>query len=208
MLAKFRSRLTFANVVSVIALFVALGGSSYAALTITGRNVPRNALTGADIKNLTGADVRNNSLDGRDVRNLTSGDVANGRLLAEDFAPGQLPAGPKGDQGNTGAPGTARGWAHVFGNGTVESSKNIDVAHAGAGGGQYCVRTAFTPKVLVVTPEWEGTGATNNRVAHSGITGFGGCASILPGTNAYVVIQRGDTGAVVDSEFFLMADGT
>lgn len=107
MLSKFRTRLTFANVVSVIALFVALGGSSYAALKVTSRNVPKDALTGADIKNLTGRDVRNDSLTGADVKNLGSGDVANGKLLAEDFAPGQVPKGETGQTGPPGAPGAA-----------------------------------------------------------------------------------------------------
>ena len=107
-LRKLRSRLTYANVMATVAVFIALGGSSDAALRITGRNVPRNALTGADIKNLTGKDVRNNSLTGADVRSLRSGDVANGTLLAEDFATDQLPAGqqgPAGPAGPAGAPG-------------------------------------------------------------------------------------------------------
>jgi len=59
--------------------------------------------------------VRNNTLTGRDVKRLTTRDVANGRLLAEDFAPGQLPAGPKGDKGDPGTPATklfARAWRH------------------------------------------------------------------------------------------------
>jgi hypothetical protein len=107
LLSKFRTRLTFANVVSVVALFVALGGSSYAALKVTSRNVPKDALTGADIKNLTGKDVRNDSLTGADVKNLGSGDVANGKLLAEDFAPGQVPKGETGETGPPGAPGAA-----------------------------------------------------------------------------------------------------
>lgn len=50
---------------------------------------------GADIGNLTGRDVTNNPLTGADVKNLTGADVANGRLLAEDFAPGQLPRGDR-----------------------------------------------------------------------------------------------------------------
>jgi hypothetical protein len=70
-------------VVAYLALFVALGGSSYAAIKVTGRDVKDNSLSGRD--------VRNNSLTGRDVKRLTSRDVANGRLLAEDFAAGQLP---------------------------------------------------------------------------------------------------------------------
>jgi hypothetical protein len=105
MFARLRARLTYANVMATIAVFIALGGSSYAALKVTSRNVPKDALTGADIKNLTGKDVRNNSLTGADVKNLRSGDVKNASLLAQDFAPGQLPAGPQGVQGRQGEKG-------------------------------------------------------------------------------------------------------
>jgi hypothetical protein len=106
MLANPRSRVTYANVMATVAVFIALGGSSYAALRVTGRHVPKDALTGADIKHLTGRDVRNNSLTGSDVKNLTSADITNGALRAEDFAPGQLPAGPRGETGPAGLPGT------------------------------------------------------------------------------------------------------
>lgn len=43
--------------------------------------------------------MKNNALTGADIKNLTSGDVANGKLLAEDFAAGQLPAGQRGPAG-------------------------------------------------------------------------------------------------------------
>lgn len=90
-----RIRLTYANVVASIALFAALGGSSYAAISVTGAQVRDNSLTGRDIRNasLTGSDVRDQS------------------LLARDFKQGQLPAGPQGapgapgQKGETGAPG-------------------------------------------------------------------------------------------------------
>jgi hypothetical protein len=117
-----RPRLTYANVVATLALFVALGGGSYAAIKVTGRNVPRDALTGADIKNLTGRDVRNNSLTGADVARLTTADVANGRLLAEDFAPGQLPSGARGEQGPPGQAAT-RLWAVVDAADTAADTK-------------------------------------------------------------------------------------
>jgi hypothetical protein len=90
---------------ATIAVFIALGGSSYAALRITSKDVPKDALTGADIKKLTGKDVTNNSLTGADVKQLRSADVANGSLLGADFAAGQLPAGPKGDPGPKGDAG-------------------------------------------------------------------------------------------------------
>ena len=97
-----RPRLTFANVMATAAMFIALGGSSYAAVHVTGRDVPKDALTGADIKNLTGKDVRDNSLTGADVKRLTGADVVNGSLRAEDFAAAQL---PRGERGAPGAPG-------------------------------------------------------------------------------------------------------
>jgi hypothetical protein len=88
-LAKLRNRLTFANVVSVLALFVALGGSSYAAIKVTGKNVKDSSLTGKDIKNSS----------------LTSSDVKNRSLLSKDFKTGQLPAGPRGADGSNGTNG-------------------------------------------------------------------------------------------------------
>lgn len=44
-----RARLSYANVVGTLALFVALGGSSYAALKVTGLDVVDGSLTDADI---------------------------------------------------------------------------------------------------------------------------------------------------------------
>lgn len=76
-----------ALVVSLIALFLSIGGTGYAALKITGKNVKNSSLTGADIKN--------NSVTGKDVKSLS----------ARDFSGGQLPAGVKGDKGETGPPG-------------------------------------------------------------------------------------------------------
>ena len=73
--------------VATLALFLSLGGGAYAAVTITGRNVANGTLTGKD--------VRNESIRSADV----------GGLRATDFAPGQLPAGPKGDKGDKGDAG-------------------------------------------------------------------------------------------------------
>ncbi len=48
-----RPRLTYANVVATLALFVALGGSSYAALKISGRDIKAHSITGQKIKRNT-----------------------------------------------------------------------------------------------------------------------------------------------------------
>jgi hypothetical protein len=87
--SKLRPRLTYANVMATIAVFVALGGSSYAAIKVTGKNVKDSSLTGKDIKNSS----------------LTTSDVKNGSLLSLDFKPGQLPPGAPGPKGDTGLQG-------------------------------------------------------------------------------------------------------
>jgi hypothetical protein len=76
-------------IVAILALFVALGGTSMAALVITGKQVKDSSLTGRDVKDssLTGSDVKNRS------------------LKAGDFAAGQLPSGSPGPQGAKGEPG-------------------------------------------------------------------------------------------------------
>jgi hypothetical protein len=45
-----RRRLSYSNVMASVAVFVALGGSAYAAVKITGKDVRNGSLTGRDIK--------------------------------------------------------------------------------------------------------------------------------------------------------------
>lgn len=89
---RVRAHVTFANVVSLAALFVALSGGAYA-LT-----VPRNSVGSAQLKRnaVTRSKIKRGA--------ITSSLVKDGALLARDFKPGQLPAGRKGDAG---APGPA-----------------------------------------------------------------------------------------------------
>jgi hypothetical protein len=71
-----------ATVIASIALLLALGGTSIAAVTA----LPRNSVGTAQLK--AGA--------------VTSAKVRNGSLLRADFRPGQLQAGPPGPQGPSG----------------------------------------------------------------------------------------------------------
>jgi Collagen triple helix repeat (20 copies) len=97
-LDRIRGKVTFANVVAVICLFVVLGGSSVAQPAV---QAAATLITGGHIKDstVTGRDVRNSSLTGSDVRT--------GTLMASDFNPGQLPAGPTGQAGPAGPKGDA-----------------------------------------------------------------------------------------------------
>jgi hypothetical protein len=131
------------NAVGYVALFVALGGTSYAAAQL-----PRNSVGTAQI--------RSNA--------ITSSKVRNGSLLPADFQTGKLPAGPKGAQGpagpagpqgtkgDTGAPGSALAYAHILvtaGGATVDSQRSKGVAQSNvsrAGTGVVCLKgLTFTP---------------------------------------------------------------
>lgn len=101
MLLKLRSRVTYANVVASVALFIALGGTSYGLAT--------GSIGSSELRNngVRSKDLRNNDVRGKDIRTGTIGspDVTDGALLAEDFKAGQLPAGERGPQGERGTPG-------------------------------------------------------------------------------------------------------
>jgi hypothetical protein len=81
MLRSITTRLTYANVMATIALFIALGGVSYAALEL-----PRNSVRSAQIA--PGA-VRSADLARRAV---TSAHVKDGSLQQDDFKTGLLPS--------------------------------------------------------------------------------------------------------------------
>ena len=70
MIERIRSRLTYANVVATLALFIALGGTSYAVLRVGTDDVVDNSLRSRDIRDNTvrGRDIRDRSLRARDLR--------------------------------------------------------------------------------------------------------------------------------------------
>ena len=82
--------------VAMFALFVALGGASVAA---TNDVLPRNSVGTVQLRNdsVTRAKMAHQS-----ITNLL---IKPGSLMASSFAPGQIPAGPQGQKGDTGATG-------------------------------------------------------------------------------------------------------
>jgi hypothetical protein len=79
-----RRHLSFANVMSVIAVFIALGGAAYAATKL-----PKNSVGTKQIK-----------------RNaVNSSKVKDGSLQSSDFAAGVLQSGKQGEKGAPGEPG-------------------------------------------------------------------------------------------------------
>jgi len=118
-----RKHLTPSTFIAIAALFIALGGTSYAV-----SKLPSNSVGSKQIKK--------NAVNSKKVKDKS--------LLAKDFKPGQLPSGAKGATGATGpagatgvtgavgAAGSALAFAYVEDTGTVnvpeEKAKGITSA--------------------------------------------------------------------------------
>jgi hypothetical protein len=109
MLQKLRNRMTYANVMSSIAVFMAMSGVAWAATlpknsvgstqiksnAVTSKKIKTGQVAGSDVKDsgLTGTDVKDGGLAGADIADggLNGADIANGGIAAADLAPGTIP---------------------------------------------------------------------------------------------------------------------
>jgi hypothetical protein len=69
-LSSFRSRLSYSNVTATAALFIALGGTSYAVIEVDSRHIVDNSVRSTDLRNnsVRSRDVRDRTLHARDLR--------------------------------------------------------------------------------------------------------------------------------------------
>ena len=95
-MARLRAQLqTPALWIALVALFVALGGTGYAALNIANNSIGTKQLKRGAVKN---PDLGANSVTGRKVKRRS--------LDSSDFKANSLPRGPQGAQGRPGATGS------------------------------------------------------------------------------------------------------
>lgn len=89
-----------ALVVSLIALFVALGGTGYAAVKINGKNLKNKSVAGKKLKNktVTGGKIKNNTLTGTQI---------------DESRLGKVPSATKADSATTADSATAAGIANA-----------------------------------------------------------------------------------------------
>jgi len=195
-------RLTYANVVASLALFIALGGTSYAVSTL-GKNSVKSENIGKE--QVKASDIAKNA--------VTSPKVKNGSLLATDFKAGQLPAGPQGSKGDRGPQGPQgprgpQGPVGISGMekvsaGSVENSVSPKTIVANCGTGKSAVSASYdivgakegvSPNGLanviadVVEPSFPAPGATgavaveawevNPTALNWSITAFALCAKL------------------------------
>jgi len=193
-----------AMVVALFALFVAMGGTGYAAAT--------GSIDSRELKNssIQGVDVKDKSLTAKDfsgsVRGATGRPGANGANGAQGAQGAQGLQGAAGATGATGAPGTARAYAFVAGDGTVDATRSKGITQANMDAdtvvGTFCLTSlSFTPRsvmVMAATPfsGQEDTIATADT-APGGAIGTGDCSGSV------LVKIREDSIGLIDSPFYI-----
>lgn len=145
--------------VALLALLIALGGTTYAALKLPASSVGTRQLKPGAVTTgrlhrgaVTGSRIAKSAVTGAKVKDHS--------LTAADLAAGTLSSGPAGPAG---ASGTALAYAHVddFGQLVPNQFRNISNANiaAGDGGGTFCISgLPFTPHNAVVNADSEDAG--------------------------------------------------
>jgi hypothetical protein len=150
-----------AMVVACIALFVAMGGTGYAATQLGNRD-----------GNMASISKKHKAKRGPRGKAGPAG-----------------PQGPAGPSGPAGAAGTARAYARVAANGTIDpaTSKNV-ISVSTAGGSLLCFKLGFTPSSVIATIEGYSSDQPSPISPPYGtvVSGIGKGTSVCPaGTDAY-----------------------
>jgi hypothetical protein len=178
-----------AMAVALIALIAALSGTAV-------------ALPG--VNTVDSGDIKNGQVKRVDVATgaVTLDKVSNGSLLAKDFAPGQLPAGAKGDKGDTGAPGSALAFGRITSNGTVDAanSKNVAVAHIWPTG-VYCLVVPAGARNIIAQVE---VGAP--AVATASVDPGDALIMCPPGPSNAVVALSSSAGGIAMRDFMVLVN--
>ena len=193
-----------ATVIASIALLVALGGTSYAAVSIV---LPPGSVGTVQIK----------------PNAVTSAKVKDGTLLNTDFKPGQIPAGPSGAPGAPGPPGAtgatgaagaagAAGpgakWALVLSDGGLAAqSGGISVIHPFTGGYYVNFGSSVSGKAVAVTNAYRDTDGGVRGAPLTTLCGSGGEGSGCSVSNNTSTVYVGtfSAGGVAENHAFYIA---
>jgi hypothetical protein len=181
MLNAVKRSLSFANVVAILALFLALGGTVYAAGKLNGKAIKRNSVPGNRMKSdsITGLQVNESSLG--TVPSATNAANATNATNAANAQP--------------------IAFAHVSGAGVLDAanSKNVGSVFRQSEG-IYCFSgLPFTPRGGQATVDAVGS---SNDFAQLGVGGAG-----CPNTEAFVDTFDSDSGTSNDDGFYVVFYG-
>ncbi len=173
-------RLTYANVMSSLAVFLVLGGASAYAIKKVGSNeIKGNSITTGKIKKeaVATAKIKNSAVSTNKIRNeavtsaklddgaVTTNKIANDAVTGDKVKVSSLPQVPKAAVAVSAESAQPEAFGQINTNGSVEAvnSKNIVKAKE-IGSGEYCVTANFSPRGGQVTTIFGGTGGTTAQL--------------------------------------------
>jgi phage-related protein len=146
-----RLRPSPSTAIAAVALFAALGGSSYAAVKVAGKDIRNGTVASKDVKDgsLTGADVQDDSLTGADLNESTLG---------------QVPSANSANSANTANKANSADTATTANSATTATTANGVAANG--------VDTAAIQDNAVTSPKLGGSSVTASKLANTtdGIT--------------------------------------
>ena len=164
MLSTLRSKLSYANVMATLAVFIALAGTSVAAVTLRRNSVRSKHIAKGQVKR---SDIGRNAVN--------SAKVANNSLRLIDFRAGQVPTGPPGAPGAPGSPaasmlmGTVPQAVNSENTNSTFAFPPVGIGEAAGGAMLSTNQTVVLRDLAVSVPTAPGAGAT--RTAYIGILG-------------------------------------
>jgi hypothetical protein len=191
------------NTIALLALFIALSGTTYAASTL----LPRNSVGTAQLKNgaVTKKKINKKTIKAlkgnRGLRGLQGPQGAQGAQGAQGIQ------GAKGATGPQGPAGIAAAYAHVNSAGTVDTARSVGITQVmvtNPATGVYCFNAlGFTPKSIMTSGD--NIGPTLNTLASGAINGAGGTflAPNCAGLQARVTTAISNTGAAGAASFWV-----
>jgi hypothetical protein len=157
MMSRLVSKLTYANVMATIAVFVALGGVGYAATRL-----PRNSVGTKQIRRAAVTPAKLSKAAKSKLVGPAGPEGPRGAAGPQGPRGAQGTAGEKGARGPAGDPGTARAWASVEPDGKLAAAKGFSSAVWREADEDYCVRLQPDLKVERTAPVVTPQGALNS----------------------------------------------
>lgn len=203
---QIRKRLTYANVMSSIAVFLVLGGASaYAVKKVGSNEIKGNSITTGKLKKeaVVRGKIKKLAIDSSRLADgaVTTSKIANDAVTGAKVNESTLAEVPKAALAVSAESAQPAAFGQINTNGTIEAanSKNLVKAEK-IGEGEYCVTANFSPRGGQVTTIFGGTGGTTAQLnlntglcpapAVQVLTWTGGAAPAKSGLPFFIVLYH------------------
>jgi hypothetical protein len=162
-------------IVAILALFVALGGTVYAASTINGKTIKKNTLPGNRIKQktVTGNRLKNDAITGAQVNEATLGKVPSATTADSATTAGTAQTAVTAETAKTALSPVPPAYAHILSSGAVDGANSHNITDANVTHpeeGVYCLSgLSVKPHVILAEVDSaDGPGVTEASVNSNG----------------------------------------